>query len=91
MGKRYKMFRQYNKGDGIPLGENIRSIREKQDISQLQMVLCLQVKGISMSRSTYAKIETGSRNIEASCLEAIKEILNTTYEMLFKKARHIDR
>ena len=35
--------------------------------------------------TSYAKIETGLRNIEASCLEAIKEILNTTYEMLFKR------
>lgn len=68
----------------IQLGNNIRDIRLEKKIKQEEMVAKLQVKGISISRTGYTKIELGRRHIEASCLEAIKDILNTTYERIFE-------
>ena len=68
----------------ILLGNNIRDIRLEKKLKQEEMVAKLQVRGISISRTSYTKIELGRRHIEASCLEAIKDILNTTYERIFE-------
>ena len=45
----------------------------------------LQLHQIPMSRETYVKIERGIRNVGASELKAIKEILDTSYEELLKE------
>ena len=66
----------------IMLGQNIRELRLKKKIKQEEMVARLQVRGISISRTGYTKIELGRRHVETSCLEAIRDILGTTYERL---------
>ena len=69
----------------INIGKNIRQIRKERKISQKEMAGKLQLRQIPMSRETYVKIERGVRNVGASELKAIKEILNTTYEQLLKE------
>ena len=68
----------------IMLGKNIREVRMQNKMTQEDVTTKLQLKGLPISRVTYAKIEAGIRNIEASYLEAIKEVLNTTYERIFE-------
>lgn len=68
----------------VPLGRNIQDLRIKKDLTQSELVAKLQVKGINMSRSTLANIETGRRNIKARDLKAIKEVLDVEYDKFFK-------
>ena len=69
----------------IHIGSNIRRIRKARRISQKEMAEKMQLRKIPISRETYVKLERGIRNIGASELKVIKEILDTTYEELFKE------
>ena len=66
----------------INIGKNIRRIRKGKKISQKEMAEKIQLHQIPMSRETYVKIERGIRNVGASELKAIREILDTSYEQL---------
>ena len=63
----------------IPLGRNIQTVRMSRNMTQMQVVEKMQLIGSSISRSTYANIETGRRNIKASDLRALREVLNVDY------------
>ena len=66
----------------IQLGKNIHELREKKGLTQEEVTQKMQLIGISISRGTYSKIEMGIRHVEASELEAIRDILGTSYEDL---------
>lgn len=68
----------------IPIGRNIRNIRVRKNMTQLELVTKMQLMGSSMSRSTLANIETGRRNVKASDLKALKIILDVAYEEFFE-------
>ena len=82
--ERGNMGQKIKQDDVIMIGKNIRDIRVEKRITQEEVAERLLVYGIKISRGTYSKIEMGIRNIEASSLEAIKNILDTTYERLFE-------
>ena len=67
----------------IPLGRNIQTVRMSRNMTQMQVVEKMQLIGSSIS-STYANIETGRRNIKASDLRALREVLNVDYSEFFK-------
>ena len=66
----------------INIGKNIRRIRKEKKISQKEMAEKMQLRRIPITRETYVKLERGIRNIGASELKAIKEILDTSYDQL---------
>lgn len=66
----------------IPLGRNIKRIRLSKGMTQSELVAQMQLRGSIMSRSTLANIETGRRNIRASDLCLIKEILDVEFDLL---------
>ena len=68
----------------IPLGRNIQTARMSKNMTQMQVVEKMQLIGSSISRSTYANIETGRRNIKACDLRALKEVLDVDYSDFFK-------
>ena len=68
----------------IPLGRNIQTVRMSRNMTQMQVVEKMQLIGSSISRSTYANIETGRRNTKASDLRALREVLNVDYSEFFK-------
>ena len=68
----------------IPLGRNIKTIRMSRNMTQMQVVEKMQLIGSSMSRSTYANIESGRRNIKASDLKALQKVFNVDYDEFFK-------
>ena len=74
----------------INIGANIRRIRKVRKIGQKEMAEQMQLRQIPISRETYVKLERGIRNIGASELRAIKEILDTTYDELFKETSITD-
>lgn len=52
-------------------------------MTQDQTVAKLNLLGIAISKSTYAKIETNRMNIKVSELVALKIIFNTDYTEIF--------
>lgn len=68
----------------IPLGRNIQTVRMSRNMTQIQVIEKMQLLGSSMSRSTYANIESGRRNIKASDLKALQTIFNVDYSEFFK-------
>lgn len=68
----------------IPLGRNIQTIRMAKNMTQMQVVEKMQLLGSTMSRSTLANIEAGTRNIKACDLKIMKQILKADYEDFFK-------
>lgn len=73
------------KQDSIPLGKNIRQIRLERKIKQTEMVALMQLKDVPITRETLVKIERGIQHIKETQLKAIKEILEISYDELFKE------
>ncbi len=73
------------KQDKICIGRNIRRIRKERKIGQTELVTLLQLENITMTREALVKIERGIQHIQASQLKAIKDVLGTTYEELFRE------
>lgn len=67
----------------ISIGENLRKLREQAGYSQSQLVTKLHLMGSNMSRSTYSKIETGTRNIRISDFIALKVIYDVDFSEFF--------
>ena len=80
----YAMEQKIKQDDIIHIGQNIRDVRIARGMKQVEVVRAMQLIGISMTRETYVKIERGIQHISASQLRAIKEALNTTYDVLLK-------
>lgn len=66
------------------IGRNIRSIREERKITQELLATKLQLAGCDITRSAVAKIEVGQRHLYPDEIILIKELLDTTYEEIFK-------
>lgn len=64
------------------VGNKIRSIRAKKEITQDELASMLQVKNCDIKRSALAKIEVGQRHIYIDELKVIKEVLKVSYEDL---------
>ncbi len=65
------------------IGHNIRSLREKADLTQEQLAAQLQVRGCDITRSAVAKIEVGQRHLYPDEIKALKDILNVSYDAIF--------
>lgn len=66
----------------IQIGINIRKIRKKRRLGQTDLVRLLQIGGCDMTRECLVKIERCVQHIQASQLQAIKKVLDTTYDVL---------
>ena len=66
------------------IGKNIRALRKKKNMKQDEIAAKLQLEGVDISRSTYAKNESRNRNVDAHELIALKRILNCTYEQILE-------
>ena len=67
----------------LDIGKNIQNIRKNNNLTQDQTVAKLNLLGITISKSTYAKIETNRMNIKVLELVALKIIFNTDYTEIF--------
>ena len=70
--------------------KNLLRLRGESGLSQYALAREMQLRGSSMSRSTYAKIELGQGNIKASDLVALKEIYDVDYDEFFKDVSIIE-
>lgn len=67
----------------MDIGKNIQSIRYANKLTQDQVIAKLNLMGISMSKSTYAKLETNRMNIKVSELVALAKIFHTDINAFF--------
>ncbi|MBR6902854.1 MAG: helix-turn-helix transcriptional regulator [Clostridia bacterium] len=65
------------------VGNNIRILREKANMTQEQLSAKLQVNGCDITRSAIAKIEVGQRHLYPDEIILIKKVLGVTYEDIF--------
>ena len=65
------------------IGNNIRMLREKQNMTQELLAAKMQLGGCDITRSAVAKIEVGQRHLYPDEIILIKEILGTTYDEIF--------
>ena len=62
------------------IGNNIRTLRERNEMTQELLAAKLQLNGCDITRSAIAKIEVGQRHIYPDEIILITKILNATYE-----------
>ena len=65
------------------IGDNLRALRDKNNISQEKLCEELQRQGCDIGRSTYAKYESGELNVKISVLIELKKIYGCTYDDFF--------
>ena len=66
------------------IGDNLRTLRDKYDISQEKLCEELQRRGCDIGRTTYAKYEAGELNIRASVIIELRKIYNCTFDDFFE-------
>lgn len=65
------------------VGNNIRILREKANMTQEVLAAKLQLHGCDITRSAVAKIEVGQRHLYPDEIILIKKLLNVRYEDIF--------
>ena len=65
------------------IGNNIRMLREKQNMTQELLAAKMQLGGCDITRSAIAKIEVGQRHLYPDEIVLIKEILGISYDEIF--------
>mgnify|MGYP004521182243 FL=1 len=68
----------------MDIGQNIQYQRKKSGLTQDQTIAQLQLLGIEISKSTYAKIETNRMNIKISELVALCKIFHANISDFFE-------
>ena len=61
------------------IGGNIQKIRYSRKLTQDQVIAKMNLMGIQISKSTYAKLETNRMNIKVSELVSMKEIFECEF------------
>ena len=67
----------------LDIGHNIQRLRRGASMTQDQVVAKLQLMGLNISKSTYAKLETNRMNIRVSELVALREIFRAEFNGFF--------
>ena len=67
----------------IRIGENLKHLREKKELTQEMLAVKMQVFGCDVTRSSIGKIEVGQRHLHLDEIVAIKRILGVSYEKMF--------
>lgn len=67
----------------MDIGHNIQRLRRGAGMTQDQVVAKLQLMGLSISKSTYAKLETNRMNIKVSELVALRELFQAEFQDFF--------
>ena len=65
------------------IGNNIRMLRERANLTQEMLSARLQTQGCDITRSALAKIEVGQRHLYPDEILKLKIILNVSYEEIF--------
>lgn len=67
----------------MDIGNNIQKLRRQSGLTQDATIAKMNLMGISISKSTYAKLETNRMNIRISELVALKIIFEAEFKDFF--------
>ena len=67
----------------LNIGGNIQKIRYDRKLTQDQVIAKMNLMGIQISKSTYAKLETNRMNIKVSELVVMKKIFDCEFGDFF--------
>jgi transcriptional regulator with XRE-family HTH domain len=65
------------------IGQNIKMLREKKNMTQETLAAKLQLEGCDITRSSVAKIEVGQRHLYPDEIYHIQKILNISFDDIF--------
>ena len=82
-GNRCKKVDKMNLVIEKKIGNNVRRLRERGNLTQETLAAKLQLCGCDITRSAVAKIEVGQRHLYPDEIMYIKRILNVSYEEIF--------
>ncbi len=68
------------------LGNNIKRLRLEHKLRNIDIVTQLQIRGVSISTSTYCKVENGDNNPSVDLLIALTDIFKCDFNEFFKGA-----
>ena len=68
----------------ISISKNLQRLRKRNNLSQAELAVKLQLYGSSLSSNAYSKIERGTRNIKLSDLILLKIIYDVSFDEFFK-------
>ena len=68
----------------MDIGQNIQACRKAAGMTQDAAVAKMNLMGLNITKSTYAKIETNRMNIRVSELAALAKIFNVEIGEFFK-------
>lgn len=68
----------------LDIGYRIGTLRKAAGLTQDQTVAKMQMMGLNISKSSYAKIETNRMNLKISELVALTEIFQTDFNAFFQ-------
>ena len=68
----------------MDIGINIRRLRKRSSMTQNQVIAKMNLMGLNISPSTYAKIETNRMNIRVSELVALSAIFSAEFNEFFE-------
>lgn len=68
----------------LDIGKNIQKYRKLAKLTQDQTIAQLHIRGVEISKSSYAKIETNRMNIKVSELIALSEIFRVDAGLFFE-------
>ena len=71
----------------MDIGHNIQRLRKASNMTQDQVIARLQLMGLEISKSTYAKLETNRMNVKVSEMVAMKELFQAEYGDFFAGLR----
>lgn len=69
--------------DIICIGANLKKFREQHELMQVDVVRELQLRGFSIQKQNYSRIEKEQEHISASVLFALCEILEISLDEVF--------
>lgn len=72
----------------LDIGGRIGALRKAAGLTQDQTLARMQLMGLELSKSSYAKIETNRMNLKVSELVALREIFQTDYNAFFNGLEH---
>jgi len=70
--------------ENIRIGENLRELRQKNGMTQVDVVRELQLRGHKVLKQNYSRYEKEQEHIPASVLVSLCDIFGTTLEDIFK-------
>ena len=73
------------------IGQNLKLLRLKADLTQEQVSQKLQLMGLPMSREIYAQIEMGKHHIPLSVLQGLKIVLKGEWDEMLKLSHPLEK